>query len=350
VARGLCDVIPDPHRSSVSRLSHGSIRFCRDDARPGLPMSGPIRTEGSNYVMPEPEARARPIGDGKRESATAMGPHGGTRTSVASSEHHEGTHRRRNGNLISALTRSVRVVPALVAALVGVAGLCGCANSDARSASGSASPRGATVSSSAALLATSSLVVGLAPPIPWVCGSVVSGSDLSGVASESGVIVEGTSPDRSSTFNDADASQFNVAKVLKAVPGVHPSGPIEIVFGPPNSGDFLPAGKYLLFLVYNAIGKDYSIASSSFENVLTVGEFLIDGADATEQRCATPVSSGTPEAVTASANAAASPPSLSASQLEGFVGQLSIGNAPGVARSSAPPVAAQTSASALASS
>ena len=180
--------------------------------------------------------------------------------------------------------------------------------------------------SSAARVAPSSPpIVGLAPPIPWVCGSVVSGSDLSGVASESGAIVEGTSPDKSSTFNDADASQFNVTKVLKAIPGVHPSGPIEIVFGPPNSGDFLPAGKYLLFLEYNAIGNDYSIASSSFENVLTLGEFLINGAAATEKRCATPVSSGTPASATASANAAASPPSLPASQLEGFAGQLTIG-------------------------
>jgi hypothetical protein len=159
------------------------------------------------------------------------------------------------------------------------------------------------------------------------------------VASESNAIVEGTSPDKSSTFNDADASQFNVTKVLKAIPGVHPFGPIEIVFGPPNSGDFLPAGKYLLFLEYNAIGNDYSIASSSFQNVLTLGEFLINGATATEQRCATPVSNGTSGSVTASANAAVSPPSLPASQLEGFVGQLIIGNAPGVAPSSAPPVA-----------
>jgi hypothetical protein len=166
------------------------------------------------------------------------------------------------------------------------------------------------------------------------------------VASESSAIVEGTSPDRSSTFNDADASQFNVTKVLKAIPGVHPSGPIEIVFGPPNSGDFLPAGTYLMFLEYNAIGNDYSIASSSFENVLTLGEFLINGAAATEQRCTTPVSSGTPETVTASTNAAASAPSLPASQLEGFVGQLSIGNAPGVAPSSAPPVVAHASPSA----
>jgi hypothetical protein len=47
------------------------------------------------------------------------------------------------------------------------------------------------------------------------------------------------------------------------------------VFAPPNAGDFLPAGKYLLFLEYNAIGNDYSIASSSCRNVLTVGEFLI---------------------------------------------------------------------------
>ncbi|HEY5050122.1 MAG TPA: hypothetical protein VII50_04420 [Acidothermaceae bacterium] len=165
------------------------------------------------------------------------------------------------------------------------------------------------------------------------------------------MIVEGTSPDKSSTFNDADASQFNVTKVLKAIPGVNPSGTIEIVFAPPNSGDFLPAGMYLLFLEYNAIGKDYSIASSSFRNMLTVGEFLINGAGATEKRCSTPVSDGTPATATASANAAAaSTPSLSASQLEGFAGQLSIGNAPGVAQSSAPPVAAHTSASVPASS
>lgn len=278
-------------------------------------------------------------------------PCGGTRTSVVSSEHHEGTHKRRNENLISAVTRSVRVVPALIPALVVVAGLCGCANSAARSASGSDSPRGATASSSAAVVAPSSPLAGLAPPLAWVCGSVLSASDLSGVARESGVIVEGTSPDKSSTFNDADASQFNVTKVLKAIPGVNPSGTIEIVFAPPNSGDFLPAGMYLLFLEYNAIGKDYSIASSSFRNMLTVGEFLINGAGATEKRCSTPVSDGTPATATASANAAAaSTPSLSASQLEGFAGQLSIGNAPGVAQSSAPPVAAHTSASVPASS
>ena len=247
------------------------------------------------------------------------------------------------------MTRSTRGLPALVAALVVVAGLCGCANSTARSTSGSDSSRGATASSSATLVAPSSPpIVGLAPPIQWVCGSVASGSDLSGVASESSAIVEGTSPDKSSTFNDADASQFNVTKVLKAIPGVHPSGPIEIVFGPPNSGDFLPAGTYLMFLEYNAIGNDYSIASSSFENVLTLGEFLINGATATEQRCATPVPSGTPQSVTAAADAAASPPSLPTSQLEGFARQLSIGNAPGVAPSSAPPVAhASPSAPAL---
>jgi hypothetical protein len=264
------------------------------------------------------------------------------------SEHDQGTHTRRKENLISTATRSARIVPALVAALVVLAGLCGCANSTARSASGSDSPRGATASSGAALVAPSSPPnVGLAPPIPWVCGSVASWSDLSGVASESNAIVEGTSPDKSSTFNDADASQFNVTKVLKAIPGVHPFGPIEIVFGPPNSGDFLPAGKYLLFLEYNAIGNDYSIASSSFQNVLTLGEFLINGAAATEQRCATPVSSGTPDSVPASANAVASAPSLPASQLEGFVRQLIIGNAPGVAPSSAPPALAAQSAPAL---
>jgi hypothetical protein len=196
-------------------------------------------------------------------------------------------------------------------------------------------------------------VVGLAPPLPWVCGSLLSASDLSGVASESGAIVEGISPDKSSTFNDADASQFNVTKVLKAIPGVNPSGTIEIVFGPPNSGDFLPAGKYLLFLEYHAIGKDYSIASSSFETVLTVGEFRINGAAATEKRCSTPVSGGTPAtaaATAASANAATSAPALPASQLEGFAAQLSIGNAPGVAPSSAPPVAAHASVLASASS
>ena len=150
------------------------------------------------------------------------------------------------------------------------------------------------------------------------------------MASESGAIVEGTSPDKPSTFNDADASQFNVTKVLKAIPGVNPAGAIEIVFAPPNSGDFLPAGKYLLFVEYNAIGNDYSIASSSFENVLTVGEFLINGAAATEKRCSTPVSDGTPATAVASTNAAASAPPLSASQFEGYARQLTIGNAPGV--------------------
>jgi hypothetical protein len=262
------------------------------------------------------------------------------------SEHDQGTHTRRKENLISAVRRSARIVSALVAALVVLAGLCGCANSTARSASGSDSPRGATASSGAAVAPSSPPNVGLAPPIPWVCGSVASWSDLSGVASESNAIVEGTSPDKSSTFNDADASQFNVTKVLKAIPGVYPFGPIEIVFGPPNSGDFLPAGTYLLFLEYNAIGNDYSIASSSFQNVLTLGEFLINGGAATEQRCATPVSSGTPDSVPASANAVASAPSLPASQLEGFVRQLIIGNAPGVAPSSTPPDVAHTSPSA----
>ena len=42
------------------------------------------------------------------------------------------------------------------------------------------------------------------------------------------------------------------------------------MFGHRTQGDFLLAGKYLLFLEYNAIGNDYSIASSSFGNVLTL--------------------------------------------------------------------------------
>ena len=172
-----------------------------------------------------------PVGD--RAGLTAAKNRGGTRTNVAASEHDQG---KSGGSVISEVTRFARIVPALVAALVCVAGLCGCANSTARSASGSDLPRGATASSSSALVAPSSQpIVGLAPPIPWVCGSVASGADLSGVASESSAIVEGTSPDKSSTFNDADASQFNVTKVLKADPGVHPPPDRDRV-RPPNSG------------------------------------------------------------------------------------------------------------------
>jgi len=223
------------------------------------------------------------------------------------------------------VTRSARRLPLSIAAVVAVTGLCGCANSTAHSANN-------LVSSSAPAL-PSTAVVGIGTPVPWVCGSVLSALDLSGAARESGAIVEGTSPDKSSTFNDADASQFNVSKVLKAVPGVDPAGTIEIVFAPPDSGDFLPAGKYLLFLEYNAIGKDYSIASSSVGNVLTVGEFLINGAAATEQRCSTPV--GDLTNVSASANAGPDAPPVPASALESWVGQLNLGPLPTSASASA---------------
>jgi hypothetical protein len=216
------------------------------------------------------------------------------------------------------VTRSARWLPLSIAAAVAVAGLCGCATATARSANNLVSSSGPAVPSTP--------LIGIGTPLPWVCQSVLSVSDLSGAARESGAIVEGTSPDKSSTFNDADASQFNVTKVLKAIPGVDPTGTIEIVFAPPNSGDFLPAGKYLLFLEYNAIGKDYSIASSSFRNVLTVGEFLINGDAATEQRCSTPDGDSTKGS--ASANAAPRAPPMSTSALEGWVGQLALGQVP----------------------
>ena len=204
--------------------------------------------------------------------------------------------------------------------LLAVTGLYGCAQPATPSASRSAS-LGASAASPSGPLA------GLAPPQTELCQQIVSAADLSGVATEASAIVEGDSPDKVSVVLDSDASQFRVTKVLKAVPGLHPSGTIEIIFGPPNSGDYLPAGKYLLFLQYNPIGKVYTIPSSRLGNRVVTGEFLLTGISAAERQCGTAPTAGTAPNTALSAKAAASGAALSPSALEGFVGQLGVGQA-----------------------
>jgi hypothetical protein len=201
-----------------------------------------------------------------------------------------------------------------------VTGLYGCGNTAAYSASTPVSPTGSLVSTSPAPEG--------GPPAAYVCQPILSAADLAGAATESDVVVEGTSPDKPSVFNDSDASQFNVTKVLKALPGVDPVGTIEIVFGPPNSGDYLPAGQYLMFLQYNPIGNDYTIAGSSTGFRAVTAEFLIDGDTATEKRCAAASLDGAAPSAVASWYAVASAPPMSATELEGFVGGLTLGRVP----------------------
>ena len=158
-----------------------------------------------------------------------------------------------------------------------------------------------------------------------VCQPILSAADLAGPATEADAVVEGTSPDKSSTFEDSDVSEFDVTETLKALPGVDPEGAIQIVFGPPNSGDFLPAGKYLLFLLYNPIAKVYEITSSSQGDDVTEGKFLIDGDTATEKSCASRSDAGDAPSAVASWFAMASAPPLSTSELEAWVRQLTLG-------------------------
>lgn len=243
---------------------------------------------------------------------------------------------------MSAVTRSVRILPSAIVAVVAVAGLYGCSNSTARSANSSVSPSGPVGSPSTPL-------VGLAGPQPTVCQPILSASDLSGVAAEADSVVEGTSPGKTSVLLDSDASQFDVTKVLKTVPGVDPSGAIEIIFGPPNTGDYLPAGKYLLFLQYNTIAKVYTIPSSSLGNAVADREFLLNGDTATQQRCASGPPDTSPANAVASADAAVSASGIHVPELEGFATQLSLAQAPGVAPSSASQAPVATSQTATAS-
>jgi hypothetical protein len=222
---------------------------------------------------------------------------------------------------------SVRRWPLAVAAVAMLVGLYGCASSAAPSAHNVVSPRRPVVSPSTPGVSPSTPSVGLAPPRPTVCQPILSPADLVDVFTEADAVVEGDSPGKTSVLLGFDASQFDVAKVLKAAPGVDPTGAIEILFGPRGTGYFLPAGKYLLFLEYNAIGKTYSVAGSGVGNAVINAEFLINGDTATEQSCGSEPSDGAEPGPVASWNAADGAPPMSAAELEGWVGQLNLGRA-----------------------
>jgi hypothetical protein len=146
-------------------------------------------------------------------------------------------------------------------------------------------------------------------------------ADLADVARKADVVVEGNSPGKNSALLGFDASQFDVTKVLKAVPGLDPIGAIEIIFGPAGTGYFLPAGKYLLFLEHNPIAKVYSIRADGAGNGVINAEFLINGDTATEQSCG----SGPPDGAVASWNSVDGAPPMSTADLEGWVRQLNFG-------------------------
>ena len=240
-----------------------------------------------------------------------------------------------------ALTWSVRRWPLVVALPAALIGLYACANPTAKSANNQVSQGRPVVSPSTPVVSASTPVVGLAPPRPTVCQPILSAADLADVASETDAVVEGDSPGKTSVVVDSDASQFDVTKILKAVPGVDPTGAIEIIFGPRGTGYFLPPGKYLLFLQYNPIAKVYTIHSGGVGSGVINAEFLINGDTATEQSCGSGPSDGAEPSAVASWNAADGAPPMSESELEAWVAQLSLG---GVTES---PVAAGSPTEAL---
>lgn len=156
--------------------------------------------------------------------------------------------------------------------------------------------------------------VALGAPLPETCAPVRTAVDLIGLAHESGAVVEGSPTGATSTMFDAQAAAFHVTAVLRAAAGVTPAATIELLFGPPGAFT-LPPGRYLLFLVYNAVSNVYTITEGD------EGTYILTGTSAVS-RCPTEPS---PLGTGLASNAAVASSPLTPGTLEGLVGQLNMG-------------------------
>ncbi len=146
-------------------------------------------------------------------------------------------------------------------------------------------------------------------PLPRPCPTVQSASDLASLGPDSDAVIEGTAPGATGTLYNYTAVTFHVDRIVQARPGVSPAPQIRILLGEPKLGLTMPAGRYLLFVQYNAPNDTYTFTNGD------VGEFLL--------RQSTVVRGCTP--TTAAPNAAAATAATSWSSLEQFAATVQLG-------------------------